>query len=127
MSGRCVMNLSEIRDALDLLTQLAEGSAEKVMDVTMGAKDSDANYEFIGFASRKNVLMKVQPDDNEEITKLLDSLHAALAQRINTGKPLTLWWRLKPEAIISSNGFRIGCRLKVTPAVALPKLVVANG
>lgn len=121
------MTLSEIRAALDLLTGLAEGAAEKVMDVTLGAKDSDANYEFIGFASRKNVLMKVQPSDNEEITKLLDSLHQALAQKINTGKPVNLWWRLKPEVIVSSSGFRIGCRLKVTPAVALPKLVVANG
>lgn len=121
------MNIGEIRSALQLLTELAEGAAEKVMDVTLSGKETEADYEFIGFAARRNVLLKDQPDDSEEITKLLDSMHQALAARINTGRPVTLWWRLRPEVICSASGYRIGCRLKITPAVAVPKLVVANG
>lgn len=120
------MNLSEIRAALELLTSLAENSAEGVMDVTMQSKANEDEYEFIGFAARKNVMLKVQPSDEEEATKLLDYMHAALAQRINTGRPVTLWWRLKPEFILSTHGMRVGCRMKTTLTIAKPKLVVAN-
>lgn len=114
------MNLSELKSALRLLTELAEGAAEKVMDVS--ASTPVDGFEFIGFQSRKNAVLKDQPTDEEEATKLLDSLHSALARRISD-KNVTLWWATKPHVIVDANGLRVACRLKVTPAIIRPKLV----
>lgn len=119
------MDLAAIRDALKTLTQLVEGAAETVMDVTMQSKANDADYEFIGFASRRNVLLTQQPSDEEEAFKLLDSMHAALAKRM-AGKSVMVAWKLRPEIILSIDGMRVGCRVKITPALAKPKLVVAS-
>lgn len=119
------MNLSDIRGALETLTGLVEGAAESVIDATMQAKSSDDDYEFIGFASRKNMLLKTQPSDEEEAFKLLDMMHAALAQRM-AGKAVCLTWRLRPEFIISEHGMRVGCRIRAKPALVKPKLVVAS-
>lgn len=119
------MNISEITAALQVLTELVEGAAERVVDVTLQPKDRESDYEFIGFASRKNLALKNPPSDQEEAFKLLDTMQAALAQRM-AGKPVNLFWLLRPEMIISVSGMRIGCRLKLTPAIAKPKLVVAT-
>lgn len=119
------MTIAEIRAALKLLTDLAENAAEKVLDVTMQSKTNDAEYEFIGFASRPRMGLAVAPTDEEEVIKLLDSMHSALAKRI-AGKPVMLAWKLRPEIIISTEGMRIGCRLKISPAIAKPKLVAVS-
>lgn len=119
------MNISEVTAALETLTQLVEGAAENVIDMTLTDKAGDSGYEFIGFASRKNALLKVQPSDEEEAFKLLDSMHDALARRM-AGSPCNIVWKLRPEFIVSTAGFRVGCRMKLTPAIAKPKLVVAS-
>lgn len=118
------MNLTETRGALVLMTEMVEQQAAKVMDVTHQAKvDDDGAYEFVGFAARRNLIQNGKPvTDAEEITKLLDSLYSALVERVSKA-PVTLWWRLKPELILSTNGFRIGARIKLTPAIERPKLV----
>lgn len=120
------MNIAEVRAALNVLTGLVEGAAESVIDATRQSKDSDADYEFIGFAARKNALAMKQPTDEEEAFKLLDMMQASLAQRM-MGAPCRLVWKLRPELIISTEGMRIGCRLKLTPAIAKPRLVVNGG
>lgn len=118
------MNISAIRDSLRTLTELVEGAAENVIDMT-NATGGEDQYEFIGFASRKNVLAKNQPSDEEEAFKLLDNMQSALAARM-VGRAVSLVWRLRPELIVSETGMRIGCRLKIKAAIVKPKLVIAS-
>lgn len=118
------MNISEVRESLRLLTELVEGAAENVIDMTNSTGGED-QYEFIGFASRKNVLSKNQATDQEEAFKLLDNMQSALASRM-AGKAVSLVWRLKPELIIGLDGMRIGCRLRIKAAIVKPKLIAVQ-
>lgn len=118
------MNLTDLRTAIALLTQLAENDAEKVMDVTGQSFGENAGYEHIGFQKKRKT--GDNATDEEIAVQLLDRMREALAQKI-TGKSATLWWNLKPELTIGADGSKIACRVKVTAtlvAVKPPALVL---